>query len=151
MIASAAIPTSHISWKKARRIIRSAFPPIDLFGDIAEPGLAVADRGIAEDQPATDGKAWCPRPRAARAASGRAWATYLMAPFSHISLDRQGRLQGRLMEFGSIYGMVPIMGRIRCDAAHIAPPAGAKSLNLAASDVAHLFDAMIAFSTLYCG
>ena len=30
-------PVSHVEWKGAVRIIRSAFPPIDLFEDIADP------------------------------------------------------------------------------------------------------------------
>jgi hypothetical protein len=37
VIDHAGIPVTHITWREARRIIRSAFPPIDLFEDIAEP------------------------------------------------------------------------------------------------------------------
>jgi hypothetical protein len=34
---AAEIPVSRVEWKGAVRIIRSAFPPIDLFEDIADP------------------------------------------------------------------------------------------------------------------
>jgi hypothetical protein len=34
---AARIPVSRVEWKGAVRIIRSAFPPIDLFEDIADP------------------------------------------------------------------------------------------------------------------
>src|SRR3546814_16520787 len=34
---TADIPISRVDWKGAVRIIRSAFPPIDLFEDIADP------------------------------------------------------------------------------------------------------------------
>ena len=37
MIDSDAIPVSEISWRGSGRIIRSIFPPIDLFEDIADP------------------------------------------------------------------------------------------------------------------
>ena len=37
MIAAAGIPLADISWRGAVRIIRSVFPPIDLFEDIADP------------------------------------------------------------------------------------------------------------------
>ena len=37
MSEAAEIPVSRVEWKGAVRIIRSAFPPIDLFEDIADP------------------------------------------------------------------------------------------------------------------
>ena len=37
MSETAEIPVSRVEWKGAVRIIRSAFPPIDLFEDIADP------------------------------------------------------------------------------------------------------------------
>ncbi len=37
MNETADIPVSSVTWKGAVRIIRSAFPPIDLFEDIADP------------------------------------------------------------------------------------------------------------------
>ena len=37
MIDPNAIPIAQVEWKGAVRIIRSAFPPIDLFEDIADP------------------------------------------------------------------------------------------------------------------
>ena len=37
MNETADIPVSRVEWKGAVRIIRSAFPPIDLFEDIADP------------------------------------------------------------------------------------------------------------------
>ena len=32
------VPVAPVAWPAAVRIIRSAFPPIDLFEDIADPG-----------------------------------------------------------------------------------------------------------------
>ena len=37
MIDASLVPQSHVRWRGAVRIIRSAFPPVDLFEDIADP------------------------------------------------------------------------------------------------------------------
>ncbi len=37
MTDAATIPVTAVQWQGARRIIRSLFPPIDLFEDIADP------------------------------------------------------------------------------------------------------------------
>jgi hypothetical protein len=86
------VPVSRVSWSKARRIIRSAFPPIDLFEDIAPP----------EDWPTLMAAEQKTNPRLmsalgmldlvppARRVSGPG-ATFLMAPFTHVSTDRPSR------------------------------------------------------------
>lgn len=37
MIDPTSIPVTHLHWVGARRIIRSLYPPIDLFEDVADP------------------------------------------------------------------------------------------------------------------
>lgn len=37
MIDPSRVPVARVRWSAARRIIRSVFPPIDLFEDIAAP------------------------------------------------------------------------------------------------------------------
>ena len=37
MIDASVVPVTRIQWTGARRIIRSLYPPIDLFEDIADP------------------------------------------------------------------------------------------------------------------
>lgn len=81
-----------ISWPKAYRIIRSIFPPIDLFEDIADPQDWEA---LASAESKTNPRIWDHIGRldlvpAERRVSG-AGASYLMAPFVHISMDRPGR------------------------------------------------------------
>ena len=68
MIDPAAIPTNHVGWRGARRIIRSVHPPIDLFEDIADPA----------DWPLLISAEQKTNPR-------------LMAPFTHVSTDRPSR------------------------------------------------------------
>lgn len=92
MIDASTVPVSAIRWTGARRIIRSLFPPIDLFEDIADP----------EDWPLLIAAEQKTNPRLmeslgaldlvppARRVSGPG-ATYLMAPFTHVSPDRPSR------------------------------------------------------------
>lgn len=92
MITPTDLPTTEIRWEKARRIIRSLHPPIDLFEDIADP----------EDWPLVIAGEMKTNPRLAqtignidlvpphRRVSGPG-ATYLMAPFTHTSPDRPSR------------------------------------------------------------
>ncbi len=95
MIDRGAVPVSPVAWAGARRIIRSVFPPIDLFEDIAEP----------EDWPLLISAEQKTNPRlmdtignldlvpAARRVGGPG-ASYLMAPFTHVSFDRPSRFTG---------------------------------------------------------
>lgn len=92
MKVAATVPVTSIHWKRAVRIIRSIHPPIDLFEDIADPAdwplLIAAEQktnprlmesiGNLDLVPVT------------RRVSG-AGASYLMAPFTHISMDRPSR------------------------------------------------------------
>ena len=92
MIDPAAVSTSPVRWTGARRIIRSLFPTIDLFEDIADP----------EDWPFLIAAEQKTNPRLmetlgaidlvplARRVGGHG-ASYLMSPFTHISTDRPTR------------------------------------------------------------
>ncbi len=86
------IPISRIEWKSAVRIIRSAFPPIDLFEDIADPAdwplLISAEQKTNPRIMATIGNLdLVPLERRV----GGNGASYLMAPFTHVSTDRPSR------------------------------------------------------------
>ena len=96
------IPTSRVEWPGAVRIIRSVYPPIDLFEDIADP----------EDWPLLISAEQKTNPRLmetlgnidlvplARRVGGPG-ASYLMAPFTHVSTLRPSRFsQG---SFGVLY------------------------------------------------
>lgn len=102
VIDPATIPTTHLTWTAARRIIRSAFPPIDLFEDVAEP----------EDWPLLIAAEQKTNPRLMEALGaldlvppahrvGGPGATYLMAPFTHVSPDRPSRFTDG--SFGVLY------------------------------------------------
>lgn len=102
MIDPASVPIASVSWTGARRIIRSLYPPIDLFEDIAEP----------EDWPLLIAAEQKTNPRLMetlgaldlvpvdRRVSGPG-ATYLMAPFTHVSPDRPSRFTRG--EYGVLY------------------------------------------------
>lgn len=102
MIDPSTVPVSAIRWTGARRIIRSLYPPIDLFEDIADP----------EDWPLLIAAEQKTNPRLmeklgaldlvppARRVSGSG-ATYLMAPFTHVSPDRPSRFSRG--EYGVLY------------------------------------------------
>lgn len=91
-----------VTWAEAVRIIRSQFPPIDLFEDVADP----------RDWPLIIAAETKTNPRLAlsigsldlvppgRRASGQG-ASYLMAPFTHISTDRPTRFSDG--SFGVLY------------------------------------------------
>ena len=102
MIDSAAVPTDRVVWPRACRIIRSIHPPIDLFEDIADPAdwplLISAEQKtnprLMEALGAIDLV-----PPARRV--GGPGASYLMAPFTHVSPDRPSRFtMGR---YGVLY------------------------------------------------
>ena len=98
----ASIPVSLVRWDGAARIIRSLFPPIDLFEDIADPA----------DWPLLISAEQKTNPRlmesignldlvpTARRVSGPG-ASYLMAPFTHASPDRPSRFSRG--SFGVLY------------------------------------------------
>lgn len=92
VIDPTAIPIVHLTWRHARRIIRSAFPPIDLFEDIAEPEdwplLIAAEQKTNPRLMETLGTLDLVPPQRR---IGGAGATYLMAPFTHVSRDRPSR------------------------------------------------------------
>ncbi|MBA4766478.1 MAG: RES family NAD+ phosphorylase [Porphyrobacter sp.] len=92
MSEAADIPVSRIEWKGAVRIIRSAFPPIDLFEDIADPAdwplLISAEQKTNPRIMTTIGNLdLVPINRRV----GGNGASYLMAPFTHVSTDRPSR------------------------------------------------------------
>ncbi|MDQ8727453.1 RES family NAD+ phosphorylase [Bradyrhizobium sp. LHD-71] len=87
-----AIPLVRVRWPKAYRIIRSIHPPIDLFEDIADPQDWEA---LASAESKTNPRIWDHIGKLdlvppERRASGPG-ASYLMAPFVHVSTDRPGR------------------------------------------------------------
>jgi RES domain len=92
VIDIATIPVSDVTWERAVRIIRSIYPPIDLFEDIADPAdwplLISAEQKtnprIMENIGNLD---LVPEGRRV----GGNGASYLMAPFTHVSTDRKSR------------------------------------------------------------
>ena len=96
------IPLSRIEWQGAVRIIRSAFPPIDLFEDIADPAdwplLISAEQKTNPRIMASIGNLdLVPVERRV----GGNGASYLMAPFTHVSTDRASRFTDGT--FGVLY------------------------------------------------
>lgn len=93
MIDPLEVPTSRVQWRDARRIIRSLFPPIDLFEDIADPEdwplLIAAEQKTNPRLMDTLGAIDLVPPDRRVAGPG---ATYLMAAFTHVSTDRPSRL-----------------------------------------------------------
>jgi hypothetical protein len=86
------IPVIRTRWPKAYRVIRSIFPTIDLFEDIADPSDWEA---LASAESKTNPRVWESLGRLdlvppERRVSG-AGASWLMAPFVHVSRDRPGR------------------------------------------------------------
>src|SRR5690606_9232805 len=97
-----AIPVSRVEWKGAVRIIRSTFPPIDLFEDIADPAdwplLISAEQKTNPRVMASIGNLdLVPLERRV----GGSGASYLMAPFTHVSIDRPSRFTNGT--FGVLY------------------------------------------------
>ena len=102
MIDLATIPVSEVAWRGAVRIIRSAWPPIDLFEDIADPAdwplLIAAEQKTNPRLMETIGNLdLVPQDRWV-AGTG---ASYLMAPFTHVSPDRPSRFSAGA--FGVLY------------------------------------------------
>ncbi len=92
MIDAATVPVTAVNWAGARRIIRSRFPPVDIFEDIADPEdwplLIAAEQKTNPRLMETLGALDLVPP--ARRVSGSG-ATYLMAAFTHVSPDRPTR------------------------------------------------------------
>ncbi|TKT75678.1 RES family NAD+ phosphorylase [Aquamicrobium sp. LC103] len=89
---SGSLSVVRVHWPKAFRTIRSIHPPIDLFEDIADPRDWDA---LASAESKTNPRIWDHIGRLdlvppERRVSGPG-ASYLMAPFVHISTDRPGR------------------------------------------------------------
>jgi hypothetical protein len=92
VIDPATVPRSAIDWRSACRIIRSRFPPIDVFDDIADPAdwsllLSAEQKTNARLMETIGAIDLVP---SARRVAGPG-ASYLMAPFTHLSPDRPSR------------------------------------------------------------
>ena len=89
---SDSIPLTGVNWPRAIRIIRSVFPPIDLFEDIADPedweALATAESKTNPRIREHIGRLDLVPPERRVGGPG---ASLLMAPFVHVSTDRPGR------------------------------------------------------------
>lgn len=86
------VPVSRVEWKGAVRIIRSVFPPIDLFEDIADPAdwpllISAEQKTNPRVMAAIGNLDLVPVERRV----GGNGASYLMAPFTHVSPDRPSR------------------------------------------------------------
>jgi len=96
------IASSRVEWRDAVRIVRSRFPPIDLFEDIADPAdwplLLSAEQKTNPRLMESIGNLDLVPPRRRVGGPGASW---LMAPFVHVSFDRPTRFsRGR---FGVLY------------------------------------------------
>ena len=99
---SATLPVSTVDWPEAVRIIRSAYPPVDLFEDIADPAdwplLIAAEQKTNPRLMASIGQLDLVPPERRVAGPG---ASYLMAPFTHATPDRPSRFSDG--SFGVLY------------------------------------------------
>jgi hypothetical protein len=102
VIDPADVPRARVQWRGAIRIIRSIYPPIDLFEDITDPA----------DWPALISAEQKTNPRVMESLGnldlvppqrrvGGQGASYLMAPFTHVSPDRPTRFSAG--NFGVLY------------------------------------------------
>ena len=102
MIDPGRVPLSHVQWRGAVRIIRSAFPPIDLFEDIADPAdwplLISAEQKTNPRLMESIGE--LDRVPPGRRVGG-AGASFIMAPFVHVSAERASRFSNG--SFGVLY------------------------------------------------
>ena len=85
-------PICRVEWDGAVRIIRSVYPPIDLFEDIADPAdwllLLSAEQKTNPRIRASIGNLDLVPPGRRVGGNG---ASYLMASFTHVSVDRPSR------------------------------------------------------------
>ena len=102
MTSSTGPPISTVKWQTAVRIVRSIYPPIDLFEDIADPAdwplLISAEQKTNPRLMENIGNLEL-IPEGRRV--GGQGATYLMAPFCHVSPDRKSRFSAG--GFGVLY------------------------------------------------
>jgi RES domain len=102
VINAANVSESPINWKNAVRIIRSIYPPIDLFEDIADPAdwplLISAEQKTNPRIMANIGNLDLVPPERRVGGNG---ASFLMAPFTHVSPDRKSRFSDG--SFGVLY------------------------------------------------
>ncbi len=102
MIDLASLAVAEIEWRGAVRIIRSIFPPIDLFEDIADPAdwplLIAAEQKTNPRLMETIGNLDLVPPGRRVSGPGASW---LMAPFTHVSRDRPSRFSDG--GFGVLY------------------------------------------------
>ena len=102
MIDQTVIPVSDVYWQGSVRIIRSVFPPIDLFEDIADPAdwplIISAEQKTNPRLMETIGNLDLVPEKRRVAGPG---ASYLMAPFTHVSTDRPSRFSDGT--FGVLY------------------------------------------------
>ena len=96
-------PAARITWPKYHRLINTAYPPIDLFEDIADPAdwelLARAEGRTNPRLAETIGSLdLIPVDRRVNGDG----ASYVIAPFTLVSTDRQGRFHDGT--FGAFYG-----------------------------------------------
>lgn len=85
-------PLSRVSWRRTYRLVRSIYPPIDLFEDIADPAdwdlIANAESKTNPRVREKMGAIHLIPPERRVSGLGASWA---MAPFCHISSDRPSR------------------------------------------------------------
>ncbi|MEQ8294721.1 MAG: RES family NAD+ phosphorylase [Roseovarius sp.] len=96
-------PETRVTWDRYHRLINSAYPPIDLFEDIADPAdWLLLGSGESKTNPRlalTIGNLdLVPEERRV----GGPGASYLMAPFVHVTPDHKGRFHDGT--FGAFYG-----------------------------------------------
>ena len=102
MIDVSIVAISRIEWRDAVRIVRSRFPPIDLFEDIADPAdwpllLSAEQKTNPRLMESIGNLDLVPAVRRV----GGPGATWLMGPFVHVSADSPSRFsRGR---FGVLY------------------------------------------------
>ena len=95
-------PHSRVTWDRYHRLINSAHPPIDLFEDIADPAdwlLLTSAESKTNPRLAVSIGNLDLVPVGRRV--GGPGASYVMAPFTHISPDYQGRFHDG--SFGAFY------------------------------------------------
>ena len=102
MTDESAAPVSEVKWQGAVRIIRSIYPPIDLFEDLADPAdwpllISAEQKTNPRIMESIGNLDLIPVGRRV----GGAGASYLMAPFTHVSPDRQSRFSNG--SFGVLY------------------------------------------------
>jgi RES domain len=102
VIGPAALPLASVKWEGAVRIVRSIYPPIDLFEDIADPAdwpllISAEQKTNPRLMESIGNLDLVPEGRRV----GGIGATYLMAPFCHVSPDRKSRFSDG--SFGVLY------------------------------------------------